>query len=81
VLEATRATLTVSVDIAMRAVALPNPPPIRFALDARSQRRLLRGIDEVDETLMRRERIEQFRVVQRARFPWLDAVDADAAHP
>jgi hypothetical protein len=30
---------------------------------------------------MRRERIEQFRVVQRARFPWLDAVDADAAHP
>jgi 3-isopropylmalate/(R)-2-methylmalate dehydratase small subunit len=81
VLEATRATLTVSVDIAMRAVALPDPPPIRFALDARSQRRLLRGIDEVDETLMRRERIEQFRVVQRARFPWLDAVDADAAHP
>ena len=79
--EATRAALTVSVDVAMQTVALPEPPLIRFALDSRSQARLLRGIDEVDETLTRRARIEQFRIAQRAQYPWLDVVDTDAAHP
>jgi 3-isopropylmalate/(R)-2-methylmalate dehydratase small subunit len=76
-----RATLTVTVDVAARTLMLPEPPPIRFALDARSQTRLLGGIDEVDETLLRRERIAQFRVEQRARFPWLDVVDTNARHP
>jgi hypothetical protein len=76
-----RATLTVTVDVASATLMLPEPPLLRFALDSRSQARLLGGIDEVDETLLRRERIEQFRVAQRARFPWLDVVDINARHP
>lgn len=79
--ETTRSTLTVTVDVAAWTLMLPEPPPIRFALDARSQTRLLGGIDEVDETLLRRERIQQFRAAQRARFPWLDVVDTNARHP
>lgn len=77
----TGAPLTVTVDVATRTLTLPEPPAIRFELDARSQARLLRGLDEVDETLLHRERIEQFRVTQRERFPWLDVVGCDAEHP
>jgi 3-isopropylmalate/(R)-2-methylmalate dehydratase small subunit len=75
---ASRSTLTMTIDVAMRTLTAPNAAPIRFALESRHQNRLLHGLDEIAETLSRREQIEQFHVAHRARCPWLDMVGPDA---
>jgi len=74
---ASRATLTITIDAAMRTVTLPQAAPMRFALESRHQARLLHGLDEIAETLSRREQIERFHVAHRARFPWLDMAEPD----
>jgi 3-isopropylmalate/(R)-2-methylmalate dehydratase small subunit len=76
--EATRAPLTVTIDVATRELMLPAGPPMRFALASRHQQRLLHGLDEIGETLSRHEQIERFRSTQRTRFPWVDIVDLEA---
>ena len=73
---ATQATLTITLDVAMRTLTLPGSAPLKFALESRQQTRLLRGQDEIAETLLRREQIERFRVAQRERHPWLDMTGA-----
>jgi len=74
---ASRATLTITIDAAMRTVTLPQAAPMRFALESRHQARLLHGLDEIAETLSRREQIERFQGAHRARFPWLDMAEPD----
>ena len=76
---ATLSTLTMTIDVAMRTLTARDAAPICFALESRHQNRLLHGLDEIAETLSRREQIERFHAAHRVRCPWLDMVGPEPA--
>lgn len=61
----------VTVDLGMGAVKFGDRDPFGFLLDPRSRRKLLHGLDELDEMLQHRGGAQAFRSEYRRRLPWL----------
>lgn len=72
---ATREPTCVTVDVSATTLTLPDGTALGFPLAFRQQARLLRGQDEIDETLAQVDRIDHFLARHRARFPWLYAIE------
>jgi 3-isopropylmalate/(R)-2-methylmalate dehydratase small subunit len=68
---AARGELHIVVDVAAKRLVLPSGEAIGFELDPRRQARLMRGEDEIGETLHLRDEIARFRAQHQARAPWL----------
>ena len=60
----------VTVDLEAQAVTSPSGRRYAFAAPGTLRDMLLKGVDEIELTLGRREEIERFREHDRARRPW-----------
>ncbi len=67
------------IDLTTRSIRAPSGSIVRFDIDGDGRRRLLAGVDEIDESLQHGEALERFLEGYRERWPWalLDRVRAD----
>jgi 3-isopropylmalate/(R)-2-methylmalate dehydratase small subunit len=61
----------VTIDLPNQGVIAPDATAYAFDISPLRKDRLLRGIDDIDETLSYLDKIESFEAVRRAAFPWL----------
>ena len=66
-----RSTCEATIDVRHREITLPSGATIEFDLDARRQKQLLSGEDEIAATLRRQAAIAAFRTKHAGRAPWL----------
>lgn len=61
----------VTVDLPNQRVIAPNGAAHGFDISPLRKDRLIRGVDDIDETLSHLDQIESFEAARRAAFPWL----------
>ncbi len=66
-----RPGVTVTIDLPHQTVVAPDGTAHVFDISELRKDRLVRGIDDIDETLSYLDRIESFEAARRAAFPWL----------
>jgi len=66
-------SVALSVDVQAGTIALPGGETFAFELDAASREMLLKGLDEIDLTLQRMERIRAFQRAHAQARPWIYA--------
>jgi 3-isopropylmalate/(R)-2-methylmalate dehydratase small subunit len=66
-----RPGVTVTIDLPNQTVVAPDGATYVFDISELRKDRLVRGIDDIDETLSYLDRIESFEAARRAAFPWL----------
>lgn len=62
---------TLAVDLPRQQVTAPDGTGWPFGIDTYHKETLLKGLDEIDQTLMRAEEIRAFEARHFARYPWL----------
>jgi len=62
---------TVTIDLPKQQVIAPDGAAHTFDISPLRKDRLLRGIDDIDETLSYLDKIESFEAARRSAFPWL----------
>ena len=62
-----------TVDLPRQVVVAPSGEEFAFSIDASRKNSLLRGLDEIGETLQKSDLIKQFEAERLARHPWLVA--------
>lgn len=65
------ANATLTVDLERKVVVRPDGAEIAFDLDEGLRQKLLRGLDEIGETLAHAPAIDGFEDTRRQQFPWL----------
>jgi 3-isopropylmalate/(R)-2-methylmalate dehydratase small subunit len=63
--------VSITIDLPNQVVIAPDRVAHAFDISPLRKDRLLRGIDDIDETLSYLDRIESFEAARRAAFPWL----------
>jgi 3-isopropylmalate/(R)-2-methylmalate dehydratase small subunit len=63
--------LTLRVDLAAQTLTTKGGVPIAFGIDPARKQRLLEGLDDIDLTLQRAERIRAYEAQRRVAEPWL----------
>jgi 3-isopropylmalate/(R)-2-methylmalate dehydratase small subunit len=66
-----RPGVTITIDLPRQTVIAPDGTAHVFDISELRKDRLVRGIDDIDETLSYLDRIESFETARRAAFPWL----------
>lgn len=64
------ANAPVSVDLEAQEIRGPDGGVVRFDIDARLKERLLKGLDDIGETLEAAKAIDSYEEKRRARMPW-----------
>ena len=62
---------TMTIDLQKQLVIAPDGSAHTFDISPLRKDRLIRGIDDIDETLSYLDKIESFEAARRAAFPWL----------
>jgi len=62
--------LPLTIDLAAQTVVAASGQSWHFAIEAEAKAMLLGGLDMIDLTLQRRDRIEAFRAIDRHQRPW-----------
>ena len=60
-----------SVNLANQAVTTPGGISVHFDIDGFRKNNLLQGLDDIGLTLMHTDKIDQFELTHKQRFPWL----------
>ena len=63
--------VSITIDLPNQVVIAPDGAAHAFDISPLRKDRLLRGIDDIDETLSYLDKIESFEAARRAAFPWL----------
>jgi 3-isopropylmalate/(R)-2-methylmalate dehydratase small subunit len=66
----------VTVDLARSLVVAPDGSQTTFSIDALRREALLEGLDDIALTMKRADEIARFQAADRARRPWVYAVEA-----
>ena len=67
-----------TVDLEAQQVLPPGSPPVPFEIDALRRRALLAGLDDIGLTTQRLDEIRAFQRADRARRPWVYALEEGA---
>ena len=60
-----------TIDLPNQSLIAPDGDTHAFDISPLRKDRLVRGIDDIDETLSYLDKIESFEAARRAAFPWL----------
>lgn len=63
--------VSITIDLPNQVVIAPDGAAHAFDISPLRKDRLLRGVDDIDETLSYLDKIESFEAARRAAFPWL----------
>lgn len=67
-----------TVDLEAQRIVPPGGPPVAFEIDALRRRALLAGLDDIGLTTQRLDEIRAFQRADRARRPWVYALEDNA---